>query len=151
MANEAIEIFFKQVIQDMAAQNAKVPVSAFRTESTNIGGQLFSPDWFQYMIYGRGPGKRPPFKDPENVIEKWLGRNPSVVASFKSRFKYINEKGIAFLIGRTIGEKGTRIWRGEAKGVDLLGAMEKHLPELTKSLAEQESIKFRETLTKQIK
>jgi len=151
MANEAIEIFFRGVIKDMAAQSPKVPVSSFRTQSDNMGGQLYSPDWFQYMIYGRGPGKRPPFKEPDNVIVKWLGRNPVVVTRFKDRFKYINEKGIAYLIGKNIGEKGTLIWQGKAKGIDLLGAIDNNLPVLLKAIGEQESIKFKDALSKPIK
>jgi len=151
MASESIEIFFKNVVSDLGSQNTKVPVSSFRTEITSVGGKLYSPDWVQYMIYGRGPGKRPPFKEPNNVIQKWLQRNPSILTEAKTRFKYISEKGLAYLIGKSIGEKGTRIWRGEAKGVDLLGAIEKNLPDLLKGLASQEKLKFNEGLNKAIK
>ena len=146
MGKEAIEIFFKEVISDMYAQNTKVPVSAFRVEATNIDGQLYAPDWFQYMIYGRGPGKQPP---PQKIID-WVKRNPDILQSAKQTFKYINEKGLAFLIGRKIGKEGTNIWQGKSKGVDLLESMEKNLPELMKSIAINEKFKIMTSLSKNI-
>ena len=119
MGKEAIEIFFKQVISDMYAQNTKVPVSAFRVEATNIDGQLYAPDWFQYMIYGRGPGKQP----PPSAMLRSVQNNPDWLESARQTFKYITEKGLAYLIGRKIGREGTDIWQGKIKGVDLLGSM----------------------------
>ena len=147
---ESIVDFLKSVVEDMGNQNPKVPVSAMRIEATNIEGNLFAPDWFQYMIYGRGPGKRPPFEKPNDVIAKWIGRNPQVLASAKVRWPYITESGLAFLIGRKIGNEGTRIWRGEAKGVDILGAMERHLPELRSKLVDEEKDRIQTSLSKAI-
>jgi hypothetical protein len=147
MSKEAIERYFNNIVQDMASQNAKVPVSKFRIEATQIEGKLFSPDWFQYMIYGRGPGKQPP---PDRMLE-WVKRNPSIFESLKSRFKYITEKGAAYIIGRKIGREGTDVWQGKRKGVDLLGPMEKHMPELLATLVKNEAVNIATSLSKAIK
>jgi len=141
---EAIEKFLNAVRDDMASQNAKVP--EMRVEATQIEGKLFAPDWFQYMIYGRGPGKQPP---PDRILA-WVNRNPSLLADARNKWKYITSSGLAYLIGRKIGQSGTRIWRGEAKGVDFLGAIERNLPELRQELIEGEKEKIQTSLSKAI-
>lgn len=130
---EALEKYFNSVVKDMAAQNPKVPVSSFRTDVDNISAKLYAPDWFKYMIYGRGPGKQPP---PDKMLS-WVQKNPDIFASARNKFKYITEKGLAFLVGRKIGNEGTDIYQGKKKGVDLLGAMEKNMPELKKDIAKE--------------
>lgn len=147
---ESIITYLKNVTDDMASQNAKVPVNAMRIEATNIEGKLYAPDWFQYMIYGRGPGKRPPFESPNDVIAKWIRRNPEVLASAKSKWKYITVSGLAYIIGKKIGESGTQIWRGEKKGIDILGAIDRHLPELKDTLVQEEKEKIQTSLVKAI-
>jgi len=151
MSKEAIEKYFNSIVSDMASQNAKVPVSKFRSETTQIEGKLYAPDWFQYMITGRGPGKRPPYKEPDNVIEKWLKKNPHVLVKLKEYFANITEKGAAYIIGRKIGREGTQVWSGEKKGVDILGPMEKYMPELLQTLVKNEAVKIATSLSKEIK
>lgn len=143
---EALDKYFQDIVKDLGGQNPKVPVSAFRIETSQIEGSLYAPDWFQYMIYGRGPGKQPP---PDRMLA-WVQRNPSMLADARSKWKYITEQGLAYITGRSIGEKGTRIWRGEAKGVDLLGAMERAMPDLKMSLQEAESLRIQTSLSKGI-
>jgi hypothetical protein len=142
---EAIEKFLNAVRDDMASQNAKVP--EMRVEATQIEGKLFAPDWFQYMIYGRGPGKQPP---PDKLIA-WVNRNPSMLADARNKWKYITSSGLAYLIGRKIGQSGTRIWRGEAKGVDFLGAIERNLPELKKDFTKEQSENIKTSLVNALK
>ena len=144
---EALDKYFQDIVKDLGGQNPKVPVSAFRIETSQIEGSLYAPDWFQYMIYGRGPGKQPP---PDRMLA-WVTRNPSMLADARSKWKHITDHGLAYLIGRKIGREGTRIWKGEAKGVDLLGAMERALPDLKISLEEAESLKIQIGLSKAIK
>jgi len=127
MIKEAIERYFNNVVRDMAAENDKVPVSKFRMEVTQIEGTLYGPDWFQYMIYGRGPGKQP----PPDRIRAWVERNESLFGSD------ISVDSLTFLIGRKIGREGTDIFQGKKKGVDLLGAMEKNMPELLEGISEE--------------
>jgi len=104
----AIETYLNTVVKDLAGQNEKVPVSQFRVEATQIEGKLFGPDWFQYMIYGRGPGKQPP---PDRMLS-WVQSNQSLFSG-----SGISEKSLAFLIGRKIGREGTDIFQGKKKGV----------------------------------
>ena len=56
-------------------------------------------------------------------------------------YEKITEKQLAFLIGRSIGQRGTRIFRGEKKGLDLLGVMEQAgLDELLDEIAYNEAV-----------
>lgn len=144
---EAFEQYFNSIVKDMASENPKVPVSKFRVEAKESEASLFAPDWFQYMIFGRGPGKQPP---PDRMLS-FVQKNPEILAEAKSNFKYITEKGLAFLIGRKIGREGTDIYQGKRKGVGLLEAMEKNMPELLKQLATNEAVKIQTALVRAIK
>ncbi|MEY4931162.1 MAG: hypothetical protein RI909_1886 [Bacteroidota bacterium] len=143
---ESIVKYLQNVVDDMASQNQKVPVNAMRIEATNIEGNLFAPDWFQYMIYGRGPGKQPP---PDRMLA-WVKGNPAIYASAKQNIKYLSESGFAFLVGRKIGRDGTDIWQGKRKGIDILGAIDRHLPELKDTLVKEEKERIQTSLVKAI-
>ena len=136
----AVRTYLENIIKDLSAENAKVPVSQMRVEANNIEGNLFAPDWIQYMIYGRGPGKQPP---PDRMLS-WVQKNPELLNSD------ISEKSLAFLIGRKIGREGTDIFQGKRKGLDLLGVMEKNLPKLLDDLGEEEKLKIQTSLSKAI-
>ena len=136
----AVRTYLENIIKDLAAENAKVPVSQMRVEANNIEGNLFAPDWIQYMIYGRGPGKQPP---PDRMLS-WVQKNPELLNSD------ISEKSLAFLIGRKIGREGTDIFQGKRKGLDLLGVMEKNLPKLLEDIGEEEKLKIQTSLSKAI-
>ena len=136
----AVRTYLENIIKDLAAENAKVPVSQMRVEANEIEGNLFAPDWIQYMIYGRGPGKQPP---PDRMLS-WVQKNPELLNSD------ISEKSLAFLIGRKIGREGTDIFQGKRKGLDLLGVMEKNLPALLQDLGEEEKLKIQTSLSKVI-
>src|SRR5688572_2399009 len=144
---EAFEKYFNSIVSDIASENPKVPVSKFRTEAKESEAKLFAPDWFQYMIFGRGPGKQPP---PDRMLS-FIEKNPQILSEARSTYKYITEKGLAFLIGRKIGREGTDIWTGKRKGVGLLDAMEKNMPELLKSLATNEAVKIQTSLVRALK
>jgi len=137
----AVKTYLENIIKDLKAENAKVPVSQMRVEANNIEGNLFAPDWLQYMIYGRGPGKQPP---PDRMLA-WVKKNPELLSGSD-----ISEKSLAFLIGRKIGREGTDIYQGKRKGLDLLGVMEKNLPELLKDIGEEEKLKIQTSLSKAI-
>lgn len=144
---EAFGEYFKAVVEDMAKENAKVPVSSFRAETSEEGAQLFAPHWFRYMIYGRGPGKFPP---PDRML-RWVEKNPDIFEAAKSRFKYITEKGLAYIIGRKIANEGTDVWQGKRKGVPFLEAMENNMPDLLKALVTNEAVKIQTSLHNAIK
>lgn len=144
---EAIQKYFDSVIADMASDNAKVPVDKFRSDVTNIDGKLYAPDWFQYMIFGRGPGKFPP---PDAML-KSVQNNPDWLESAKRVYKYIKEQGLAYLIGRKIAREGTDVYLGKRKGVDFIGAMEKNMPELLKTITFNEIAAIQTSLHNAIK
>lgn len=144
---ETIRKYFEDIVTDMATQNAKVPVEQFRMDVTQIGGQLFAPDWFKYMIYGRGPGKFPP---PDAMLRA-VKNNPDWLEQAKKVYKYINEKGLAYIIGRKISREGTDVYQGKRKGVDLVGAMEKNMPELLRTIAMNEVASIQTSLSNAIK
>lgn len=139
---EIIKKYFEDVIADLAKQNEKVPADKFRIETTNEGGELYAPDWFKYMIYGRGPGKQPP---PDAML-KAVRNNPQWLADARQTYRNINEKSLAYLIGRKIGREGTDIYSGKRKGLDFLGAMEENTPDFLKALLQNEILKIQTSL-----
>ena len=147
MSKEAIDKYLQSVADDMKRQNAKTPSSAFRIESTAIEGSLIGPDWFQYFAFGRGPGKQPP---PDKMLS-WVQRNPEILASAKDRFKYITEKGLAFIIGRKIGREGTNTHKSGIPAVNVIESMERNMPELLQTLTRNEMLKIQTSLSKAIK
>lgn len=144
---EAFDKYFKSVVAYMAKDNSKVPVTSFRTTATEIDAQLWAPDWFKYMIIGRGPGGFPP---PDKILS-WVEKNPGLLASAKAHFKYITEKGLAFIIGRKIAREGTDIYQGKRKGVGFLEAMEANMPTLLSELVRNDAIKIQTSLHNAIK
>ena len=144
---EAFEQYFKGIVSDMARENPKVPVSQFRAEANESEASLFAPTWFQYMIFGRGPGKQPP---PEAML-KSVKNNPDRVEAAKATYKYLTEKQLAYLWGRKIGREGTDIYQGKRKGVGLLDAMENNMPDLLKSIATNEAVKIQTSLVRALK
>jgi len=72
-------------------------------------GQLLGEDYFQQQIIGRRPGKFPPV----DQIKDWLkekGIKPSD----------ISQDSLAFLIARKIARRGTDIYLGKRRGIDML-------------------------------
>jgi hypothetical protein len=138
MSANVLDIFFDNVItylkNDAESKGQKAPVNRLRKEINPTEGQLIGPFYFKYIVTGRGPGKQPP---PDAML-KFVQANPDILVSMKQRFKYITEKGAAYIIGRKIGREGTDIWQGKKEGIDLLGAIEANLPELNKMLVRNE-------------
>lgn len=144
---ESISTYFDAIVKDMASQNQKVPVDKFRIVSTENGGQLYAPDWFKYMITGRGPGKQPP---PERMLA-YVQKNPDVISQFEQWFqRTITEKSAAYIMGASIAKRGTRVFRGEVPGVGLLAAMEKNMPDLLADLLKAELLKVQTSLHQKI-
>lgn len=121
---------------DAASKGQKIP--SVRYEADEISGALISADYFKYLIYGRGPGKFPP---PDNMTD-WVSNNPDVLDRAKQVYKSITAQQLGFLIGRKIAREGTDIFTGKKKGIDLLGVMDKNMPELLKQLAKNEAVKI---------
>lgn len=144
--SEFFNKFFEGLIADAQAKGQKIPVSSFRHEETNEGGQAYAADYLKYLVYGRGPGKFPP---PDNMLDFVQG-NPDVLARLRTVFKNITEQGAAYIIGRKIALQGTDIYLGKKQGVDFLGVMEKNLPDLYKAIARNEAINIATSLKQSI-
>lgn len=139
---DILKQFFLDVIeglrQDAESKGQKAPIDKLRFEADELGGQLYAPHYFQYLIYGRGPGKAPP---PE-AMTKFVDDNPEILQRAKQVYKYITSQQLGYLIGQKIAREGTDIFSGKKPGIDLLGTIDKSMPELMQTLAKNEAIKI---------
>lgn len=135
-AIESLKDFFLKAtdsfIQDAASKGQKIPIQSLHFAVDANGGEMYGAHYIQYLIVGRGPGKQPP---PE-AMTKFVRDTPDLLAAMENRFPGITAAQAGYLIGRKIGRFGTDIYQGKKPGVDLLGSMEKHMPQLLKDLGE---------------
>lgn len=83
----------------------------FRIEDNVFTVSFDLVDYWWYIENGRGPGKMPPISAIErnsrvSAIEKWIEVKPIIPDSRTG--KTPTTKQLAFLIARSIGEKGTK-------------------------------------------
>jgi len=140
---DALSQFFDRVIKgladDAATKGQKFPVSSMeKKDVTNEGGQLLGADYIKYLIFGRAPGGFPP---PDKMLD-YVEKNPEIFERAKQVFKYLTQKGLAYLIGRKLAREGSDIYQGKKQGIDFLGVMEKNFPELLKQISKNEAIKI---------
>lgn len=139
--------FEEGLIKEAAVKNQKIPVSSFRFEADETGGQFWAADYLKYLVTGRGPGKFPP---PTKMLE-WVQANPDVLERARQTYKYLTAKGLAFLIGRKIANEGTDIFTGKKQGIDLLGVLDENMKELLAQLARNEVVKIATDLKNAVK
>jgi len=139
--------FTEDLIKEAAAKNQKIPVSSLRFEVDELGGEYFAADYLKYLVTGRGPGKFPP---PDKMTD-WVNANPDVLERARQVYKYLTAQQLGFLIGRKIAREGTDIFTGKKQGIDLLGVLDKNMPELLEQLARNEVIKFATDLKQAVK
>ena len=86
---------------------------------------LQTPDYFIFEILGRGPGEIPPLEQIRNwVISKGLPIKSAVP------------------IAKTIGEEGTRIFKGEAEGIDFQGIFDEEIKIFLKEFGDEQAKKI---------
>ena len=134
--SQYLEAITDGIKQDAAAKSQKIPIRSFRSEVTPTEGKLYAAHYFRYLVHGRGPGKQPP---PDKML-KFVQDNPHILREAKQRFKYITEKGLAYLIGRKIGRLGTDIHLGKKPGIDLEGAILSPREDFLKQLAYHQAL-----------
>lgn len=83
---------------------------------------LRTPDYFIFEILGRGPGGLPPLE----AIRDWVTS------------KGIEQKHI-FPIAKKIANEGTRIFKGEAEGIDFVGIFEDERNKFMREFADEQS------------
>lgn len=140
IVQRTLDRIIENIKLDAASKQQRIPINSFRTEitesATEISGKIYAAHYFRYLVLGRGPGKMP----PREKIEEWVEKNPDVLAFFKTIFKNITSKSLAYIIARKIGREGTQIYRGERPGIDYLGVLEKSMPELVAEIARGEAV-----------
>lgn len=75
-------------------EKSKIKVDDFKEVT------LLTPEHIQFAKYGRGPGKQPPL----NKILEFV-KDKGII------FKGTDQRGTAFAIAKSIGEKGTLNWK----------------------------------------
>ena len=140
LVQKILDRIIENIKLDAASKNQRIPVNSFRTEVTEneaeVSGKIYAAHYFRYLVLGRGPGKMP----PREKIEEWVEKNPDILAFFKTIFKNITSKSLAYIIARKIGREGTQIYRGERPGIDYLGVLERSMPELVAEIARGEAV-----------
>jgi hypothetical protein len=134
------------LVADAQAKGQKMPLQ-FRLESAADAELLWTAGHLKYLILGRGPGKQPPPAEMEAMVKK----NPDMLQDARKTWRYITEKGLAFIIGRSIGLRGTAIFQGKKPGLDLLGVMETNMPDLLEVLAKNEAMDIITALRSELK
>lgn len=150
---EALKQFFLDTIeglrQDAQEKGQKFPIDKLRFEADEVSGIMYAPHYVQYLLQntGRGPGKQP----PPDAMTQFVEDNPDMLERAKQVFKYITSQQLGFLIGRKIGREGTDIYSGKKPGIDLLGVMEKSIPEALRTIMENEALKVATQLSTALK
>ncbi len=139
--------FTEDLIKEAASKNQKIPVSSFRFEVDDISGEFYAADYLKYLVTGRGPGKFPP---PDKMTD-WVNANPDMLERARQVYKYLTAQQLGFLIGRKIAREGTDIFSGKKEGIDLLGVLDKNMPELLEQLARNEVVKIATDLKSAVK
>lgn len=136
---------FKDLEKDAASKDQKIPVNSFRVELQDAGdstiGNFYAAHYFQYLIYGRGPGGMPPLDNIADWIEANVKEQP-VRENKDGTFSIMSFNSLAWAIAMKIKQRGTDIHEGKRPGIDLLGAMESNLPDLYKTLAHNQAVSF---------
>jgi hypothetical protein len=93
--------------QDQVAKGLTASGASASSLEVTKDGELLGAESFYYQIYGRAPGRFPPI---QNILD-WIEAKRIDTGD-------ISKKSLAFLIARKIAREGTRIYRGEAPGLD---------------------------------
>jgi hypothetical protein len=106
------------------------------------GLKLVTPDYLQYAVYGRGPGKAPPLD--------------SMISFVKAKgiiFDNMDQRGTAFAIQASIAKKGTSNWvpnAGNALEEFVQNNISEYYTELNIQLLDKESREINEIWNKNI-
>jgi len=108
---------------------------SIRKESTigkDLKGSIYAQESIYYLMFGRKPGKFPPISAMLEYIR---------AKRIKPKGK-ISERSLAFLFARSIAKKGTKIYQGEVKALNVDDKIET----LQKEFAENLNISFKKVI-----
>ena len=106
----------KEFLQMVAGELDPYTTEKSRIKVNNyLSLSIFTPAHVQFAKYGRGPGKRPPMDE----IEKWVKYEGIILGNLSTR-------GTAYVIAKSIGDKGTKNWKPGAPDA-VTEAINKHL------------------------
>lgn len=100
---------------------------------TDIVGKVYAQDSIYYLMHGRKPGKFPPISAMLDYI-----RSKRIRPKGKT-----TERQLAFLIARAIAKKGSRIFQGKVKALNVDDQIEK----LQKEFAENLNISLKKVIS----
>ena len=109
-----LELYRNQLIdKNINASNtlSNTATTIVEVDGTSLMVSFNLEDYWKYVEYGRGPGKRPPI----DVIEQWIKVKPIIPDPINGRVP--TTKQLAFLISRKIGMEGTKAQRPLEKAV----------------------------------
>lgn len=113
----------KEFLQLVAGELDPYTTEKSRIKVNNyLSVSILTPAHVQFAKYGRGPGKPPPM----DAIEKWVKYEGIIIGNLSTR-------GTAYVIAKSIGEKGTKNWVPGAPDA-LTEALNKHLFEYVKNV-----------------
>lgn len=135
LTSQLILIYLNAVVEGLKAdalvKDQKLPVNSIRIEVSEEKGTLYAPDYMQYIIEGRPPGKQPP---PEAMLE-YVRKNLHILDSARDIYRNISEQSLAYMIGRKIGRYGSDVYQGKKPKIDLNLVIQAQLPDFLKQLA----------------
>ena len=130
---------------DAVNKGQKIPADSFEVRVGNDGTvSLLAADYFQYLVFGRGPGKMPPVEK----IQAWAKKIP--LKGLDDLGRFITDKSLAWAIAKKIAREGTDIFQGKKPGIDLLGAMNVGLDDMMDKVGDEKALQFANILVKDI-
>jgi hypothetical protein len=113
-SNHLIELIKKEQIELGFYASGKTAES-LRASTDENRLTLYGDSAFIFQEKGRGPGKFP----PPPVIMEWLENKPVSAEG-------ISKRSLAYLIGRSIAEKGTLVYQGKRQGLSVLNVFNRN-------------------------
>ena len=75
--------------------------------------RAFANEYFEFLVFGRAPGKHPPVNDMREWVRTKLGITEEKL-----------NKSVAYLVGAKIAKEGTEIYNNRSEGVNLDAELE---------------------------
>jgi len=138
--HKALEQIRSGIINDMSVNNRNASKKFIRSldiKDLRDGSQLVGEDYSQQLVAGRKPGRFPPTK----AIEDWIDAKGLSLNKIK-------KKSLAFIIARKIANKGTDIFKGKRKALNVKGIVDDVEPTLKEEIVKNGKIAIKTGIAK---